>query len=83
MPHTPTMSASGSSGRDWTFSSTISTSQPAGHRAPTVASPSGGLSAPLSASTSSDSQHRDLWPWPSSRTGGTSFSQRPSGTICL
>src|SRR5262249_1504696 len=47
MPQTPTMSADGSSGIGSIFSSTISTRQPAGHRAARVASPSGGVSARL------------------------------------
>src|SRR5581483_5431244 len=53
MPHTPTMSASGASGTDSTFSSTIATCHCGGHRAASVASPSGGLIARLPGSTSS------------------------------
>src|ERR1043166_8214734 len=45
MPHRPTTSASGRSGIGSMFSSTIVTSQCAGHSAARVASPSGGLTA--------------------------------------
>ena len=45
MPQIPTMSACGFAGTVSMFSSTISTSQLSGHKAASVASPSGALTA--------------------------------------
>ena len=58
MPHTPTMSASGSSGTDSTFSSTMLTCQWPGVSAASVASPSGGLSVRLLGTMVSTAQRK-------------------------